>query len=342
MALIRRFALAALLAVVAASAAFGATGKERQRENRMLSLIAKFDVDASLRALPADSSAAFWRGVGATDPTFVSFLERIDRDGSTERKAIEAVDLMPHFSEAVFASGIDSLQGRCDSLAAALGFDPKRCRIHVADHQWPVATVALRSYGFALLVNSGLLCGGDTAAVAAALAREYVHGILLHHLQQEYARLTAQKRNRVWNVLLHTLAPYGAPNYVLWRYLRGDDEQDSSSEEERRMWLTRMEAFDAEIAGYLYPYCDEMELQADIVAYRFFERLGLGDSYIAAIGRMARPSRRGGLEALERGDADKSVAFRCELLRFMRDNPDIKAYERERRKAHAMDDAIYD
>lgn len=328
--------LALLIFAVCSLTAVAATGSDND-DNRFIELINRYDVATLTNDIPADSTAAFWRRIGADDPSLKRFLKRIDRNGRQERKAINRIDMLPRFSIKSMLTGIDSLQQFADSLAEAMGFDMERCRIHVADHPWPMAAVALRSYGFAVLINSGLIQRCDSVMLMSVVAREYVHGLLLHHLRHEYEWICATRRKHLGNALLFSIAPYG---YMIWNDLTAMHPDEDEALADRFAHLNVGEAFDSEIAAYLFPFGDDLEIQADIVAFRFMERRGLADRFISDIAILGKSRRGAGLEMID-NLPDRSLEFRQRLLRFMRENPSIEAYKKSRRRADAQSDPLY-
>lgn len=314
-----------------------AADEEKCEDERFLALLEKYDYRGRPVAT-ADSAAVFWEQVRSTDPTLRLFLQRMERNGRAEKRAIDAVRLLPHLTDSLLLTTGDSLNcAWADSVAAMLGFDTQRASLLIASHKAPLATTALRDYGFSVLVNSGLRerLGDDGAR--SVIVREYIHGFMLHHLQQEYALATRHRRGAWLKALLFTIFPYTASH----AHRALSDSRDIPLEEAHRRWMAEAATnIDAEIGAFSYPYCDELQLQADILGYRFMEQQGLGDKFIETVELTGIERDRGGLEAIS-DFRDRATRFRIRLLHFMRAHPDPEQHKRSLHQRNIISDDIY-
>lgn len=334
----RLFIIQLLLLIAAiAPATASPKGEERCEEERFLALIDKYDYRGRPVAT-ADSASVFWEQLRSSDPTLRLFLQRMERNGDAEKRAIDAVRLLPHLTDSLLLTIGDSLNcAWADSIALRLGFDNQRSSLIMADHKAPLAYTALRDYGYSVLVNSGLRDRLGDDAARCIIVREYIHGFMLHHLQQEYAMVTRNRRGAWIKALLFTIFPYTAslnPEAI-------SDYRDIPQEEAHRRWIAESASnIDSEIGAFSYPFCDELQLQADILGYRFMEQQGLGDTFIATIELTGIERDRGGLEALS-DFRDRATNFRIRLLHFMRAHPDLERYKRQRHRENIITDDIY-
>lgn len=339
----RILARAARMAAIVAAVATGAINSQAREtdEEAYDRLARRFDVADQVREVPADSASLFWSTLLATDPTFTRFVADFRSDSYRAREASGRLDMLPRFRREAALTLVDSLQGRCDSLAAALGFNPRFCRLHVAAGSEPEALAALSgASGFAILTSEALWTRLTPDEAEAAVVREYVHGSMLHHLQQEYALDCTDRRLRLWDVVLFTFAPRVA--MALEEIRREKAELVADELLRRRLKALTVEATDCEISGFRYTFCDEMEIQADIVAYRFMERRGKGEAFIEMLGRIDRASAAAADPLFSVDGDNPSLAFRRGLLRFIAANPDLNAWRKKRREAERLRDAIYD
>lgn len=322
----------------------GATA--RDNDAKFIKLIKKFDVAESVRLTPRDSVGEFWRRLAATDPTHRRFVSEMTARGAAAKRALRRMKSTPCFRPKEFVTLDDSLEAYARRLSAIVGFDAWHGELHFAINDSPWLVTAPAEEGFAILANRGFLgdvmraCGGDSVSpmLVGVLAHEAVHGVLHHHLQQHYAIERRKSKDVLWSALLFTFAPHGWTFWSEERALRRDDERERKHDFEMDNVANH---FDSEIGLYAFDFCDEMVLQADIVAYRFMEWLGQGgDSYIECLRRLRVDSADSkflyGIDELP-----ESRRLRIALLEFMRDHPDIDAYERQQRRSRRNVDDIY-
>ncbi|MCM1110452.1 MAG: hypothetical protein NC336_04540 [Clostridium sp.] len=309
-----------------------------------LSLIERYDIRESVAAI--DSGAlpeVFWERVSAGSPELSSLREAVARRDPATMAGIKRLHGLHRYSPSRSIARIDLLQSWIDSLAQRMLGISSHARAVVLRHPWATATIAEGDGGITyLLVNDGLLerCesfGADTASLMleAAMARAYAHGVMAHHLREFVARERKLDRFALWSAIAG-LVSGRVSREIMRQYDREEYIDDLRMLYPDRQYLENIEA---ESAAYYFPFSDELEIEADIVAYRFMEWRGHGDAYIASVAMLDDPL----LPPLvfTNDNQSESTRFRIALLKFMRDNPDLDAYRKRRLKETRLDDPIY-
>lgn len=305
-----------------------------------ISLIERHDPGKLLHdstSIPSD----FWQRLASGNRQLSEVRKAVEKRTTTARLALERYHSLPVCSRKYIVATDDSLQPYIDSLFETAGFDRRLCEPIAIDHPWNSVMIARRQGGgFVMLINSGAVnsCNGslrgDTADLylTARIAREYSRAVLNHHLRQFYSEEKKSRRIQLWSSIGSLLLPgVSARSEYISHIFRSYPDPSTVHD--------YADNFDAEAANYFFPFDNEFDVEADIAAYRFMEWLGHSDIYIDCM-RSLLPEIYPDFIPLD--DLSDGQRLRIDLLEFMRDHPDLRAYRDQEHKSSRHLDPIYD
>ena len=282
--------------------------------------INKHDVPEAVRTLPRGGDAAlFWNTLLNNSPIIDNFLKDISKQKGAEKDAMAAVGRMSGYDYRYDVEILRPWEEICDTLLMDMGMDNGICDLHVIDDPTVNAFCVLWRNGFDICLNSGLLesMEYDRGRVMAIIAHEIAHGAMLHFHRTEYEAAKKQRKDKVMAGIaagLNTVAagidaytsatvgtPYDPSDYA--RSLEGikDDLKKSSRK-------------------FRYKYTREVELEADLVAYRFMDYLGLGHKYLEALDVLKRDNSYWWVDST---DSDHpAIDYRISFIEFVANNPE--------------------
>lgn len=243
-------------------------------EKQCRKIAERVDVGAAVTGMAFDSPEQFWRAVVENNGELTKFNKNILKKGNVEIDTRGRMADLPKFDPEYDSSICTEYQPFCDSLLACLGVDTVSagCSLHVVySDSINAFSVPVGDNRFALCVTLGLLArkGLTSDMLLALVAREYAHAILRHHIRKFHA-LEKRRRNPRWSGI-----------WVDYSNLPVDIEAFLNAPADNPEYYLRF--IDNISLLYTFRYSADQEYEADIVALRFMQAIGLQDSMIAGV-----------------------------------------------------------
>lgn len=263
--------------------AFVSSINAKNYDKEFIKLIEKHDVPALARNLSKDKSTNdFWDAVLEDNPILLKLHKDISKGKGAEKEALRSISRMKMLDPSLRVDILDEFRGYCDTLAMDMGIPTKICKINVIFDNSVNAFTALTKDGFGIYLNSGLLkaLDYDYYRILGIATHEFVHGAFLHHLRTEYEVAKKERKDKVLAGVatgLNAIAA-GADAYTS-ATLGTESNMDS--------YLENIDRLKSDMAvsslKFRYKYNRSEEIEADLIAFRFLEWLGLEDKYIEAL-----------------------------------------------------------
>ncbi len=297
--------ISALLIAIAAHA--------EMSEKRMAAIIAKYDVADMVMNAP--DAGSFWIMLQMTNHDYHRVAKSLAGNGDRDIKR----DLIGVLSECHnYFTNVPTRPEAytlMESLADSMGIRSTSPLVSFSVTDEP--DMALFGYPNGYIFMTGALYDeirADTLATTALLASEAAHYALQHAYAHSKWEKSRKRRQRFWRILgasalaaTSVVADVASDGYVPADIGVAAAVLVAASPIERR---------------YTMHYSPRQILEADIVAYRFMQwATGSGDSYIRALQLAGNDiDATSGFE----GPDYPTVAERVALLRYMRDNPQLR------------------
>lgn len=163
-----------------------------------------------------------------------------------------------------------------------------------------------------IVINSGLLDNNklDFWALLGITAHESAHALLLHSLQNAWQTQVKFKENQIVGAIsAGANAMANAYAQAMGVKVDWDDVNNTTAN-------LAATAYDDAFNRYYFKYSREEELEADIIAYRFLDWIGVGgDSYISALNALKTED-----DVASNKDEDgdhPTISYRVQLLLYM-------------------------
>lgn len=275
-------------------------------------LINEFDVIEYVQSLEKNRPDLFWDAVWRNNENLNKLYDAI-----TKKKALARDAQKDLYEAALFSADYYNnlqldfeFQDVADTLLYVLGIKDvfRDAKIYVIyDDQLN----AFACPDGRLYLNSGLvMC--DSISIEGLLgicAHETAHFLLQHSLAEAYAFRKKENRNKIVAGLVSALDA-AANAYAQANGAVGNDSWDNVNEriESNIIWAGN------NALKYRYKYSREQEIEADIIAYRFLEYMGLGgEHYINALKAIGYEN-----DAYYDDTSDHpTTGFRVKLLEYM-------------------------
>ncbi len=279
---------------------------EKEYEN----LIKRYDVDIS--AKEASSCIMFWKMVfeknERTATLFKAMIKNTRAMRSATRKLSGSSSWASSYANSLTYTPI--YNDVINDIETDLGIDSD-VHIYVVNETGEYNAFTFPD-GKIFLENALLLKEGLTYPMLLGIcAHEYAHYYLFHIINGLYKTEKRERRNKAIAGVLAgvniAVAGYAAANGVK---IEGLDETienlfvDAELDKER----------------FRYKYSREQEIEADIVAYRFLENIGVGgEHYIEALELLRSVT----MDFVSDTSTHPSTSYRIGLLKYLRDHPNI-------------------
>ncbi len=292
----------------------------KNSDKDFIKLIQKHDVPAKARNLdPAVSTTQFWNYVLDDNPINLELIKNIKKGKGAEKDALAAINNMRMYDYRFDVDIIPELKGYCDTLMMDMGLPSGVCEVNVIYDPSPNAFAVLTDKGFAICLNTGLIekLDYDYYRIMAVTAHEFAHGAFFHHLRTEYETAKKERKDKIVGGIAAGLTALSAGMDAYTSSLTGSNTYDPAIYSER---ITKI-ADDMRLSSlkFRYKYNRDEELEADLVALRFMEHLGLGPKYIESL-RMISSANDYFWYNDEFSD-HPSTEYRLEFLDFVLKNP---------------------
>lgn len=253
-------------------------------EKQYKKLIEKLDVAEEVKNVKSNKPSAFWEAVINNNASYAKFLKDIKKNKGAEKEALNKIAQIYRYYPEYDGSIIEKMQGFCDTLMICVGIDNLgiNCSLHVVSSYEVNAYTVLTEKGFAMCLTTGLISLKNLTyeMLMGYVAHEFVHGALLHQVRAFYAQAKERRKNQLWGGIAIALngfaagmesynaAAYGIPtsgiNYGANIANIGNDIKTTTLK-------------------YSFKYSREQEFEADLIAFRFLEHLGLGYEFIRGL-----------------------------------------------------------
>lgn len=284
-------------------------------EKQYKKLIAKLDIDTT--AMHAPSVSAFWDIVWKKNGRLYEFFKAFDKKKSLAVKANKEIGKSLYFSASYYNSldvkadnSDDQLTRLLEGLGALSVYSNTKIYIISDADANAFSTPDGRIY-----LNTGLFVEGMTYQhILGICAHEFAHFLLQHakvHCYNYY------KKERNYKIAAAVTA---ATNALANGYAAANGAKTDWDD----VHTTTFQLFEAaEITSnkFKYKYSREQEIEADIIAFRLLEYLGIGgQTYIEALSLIESPSE---YFANDDNSTHPLISFRIGLLEYMLSHPEI-------------------
>lgn len=298
-------------------------------EKKYQKLSEKFDVPEEAKKSNKIASD-YWNILLDNNDKIYDFIKQINKMKGAEKEAIQkAVDYTFSGKE---PNEIKELQGFCDTLLIDMGITSLNCQINCSLHavydESVNAYTVLAPGGFSIYLTSGLLSKSEfnRDVIMAAVAHEVAHGLYFHHLQRYYAE--AKKRRE--NQLMAGIAAAGGIFSSTYSEERAVTEEEKAKAKKQSAQVDQdiknLAVFvKTETAKYAIMFGSEQEYEADIVAFRFMDWIGKGDSFIELLYMLD-----GDYDYYSDYNDHPSKSSRIGLINYLKTHPEVKNKEIEK------------
>ena len=251
------------------------------------SILSKNDIIQYLPEISDGNAESFWNYVVAENKDFLSTMDKIlNKNGSSAKAARKNIANALGKTEAYYANDAVLLTNIDSAKFDVLGHTSLADKIHV--YYLPFndvnafCTPEINVYVYEGLLNS-LPKDDIYLCFLGLLAHEFSHGLLYHALTHEYKTIKKEKQNN----LVAGIASGLAIAHDSYSKARGTESMIPDTEE----YISKVYSWaNKETLLYQYKYSREMEYQADIVAFRFLDWIGVGgEKYIKLLQSIKQP-----------------------------------------------------
>ncbi len=234
--------------------------------------IKKYDVLQYLPAEKAGNPSVFWRCVVNNNPALNKYIDKILEPKGLFKKAVNEVAAMNVKNEAAdrIAPKLESEELDKDLHRAMLGDSChgekiKFCVLNI--DEWNASSTPDGH----IYINYGLMkrLNFKDYLLAGVLAHEIAHYMLRHILIHRYKYLKKERENNIGAAIGMTGTAIG--NLAA----ASAGVSNGSSEEQKQQYQQIWDNAKKQTAAFYYKYGRDEEIEADIIAYRFLEWVGI-------------------------------------------------------------------
>lgn len=240
------------------------------------------------------------------------------------KKTQMRIENAPKFYTQYDPSIIEEAQPYCDSLLVRMGVPQLKdssYSLHIVHSNEVNAFCALTEDGFAICLTTALLQrkGINDYIIMGYVAHEFAHGALLHHLRHKFADAQKERREKI-GVGLAVAMTGAADGINSFNYgMAGMHYYPLTTPEfiDKIINIAEMETI-----KYTLCYAREQEFEADLIAYRFMECLGLGEEFINGLRILGATYDY--LHGYDPQESDHpTISNRIAFLKFVKANPQL-------------------
>lgn len=282
-------------------------GQRKKYEN----LIRTYDVLVYTDTIQKKTPSAFWAALRKNNKKLVTLRKAIAKKKKTAMRAINQIEKANKLVSSPYenTSGIrnQDVQQLFQDVYATMGIkESTGFKLHVIDDPTPNAfTTPDRQ----VYIHSGLLDieGFTFENLIGVVAHEAAHFTLRHSLEKAYKIQKRLRRNEI-ETAIAAGAEAWSESYEAARY-----GSNNTSRHNNINYSSLKELLDKDTYGrYSFKYSREQETEADIIAFRFLEFIGIGgDKYTDAL-------RKVNIDEIASEESDHpSMSDRIQLLEYM-------------------------
>lgn len=284
-------------------------------------LVENYDVSAEVKNLEKNTPQEFWQIISRGTRQYLKFINSNEGKDKIMKKAQSQIENIQKFYPQYDESVIEQAQSYCDSLLLRMGIPKeifgKKCTLHIVNSYDVNAFCALTEDGFAICLTTALIRhkGVNDNIIMGYIAHEYAHGILMHHLKGYYAEFKKERRNKVVAGITMAVSAVGDGLGAYSAGMAGITYQPNTTPE---FIVNIQRQAKLETMLYALSFQCEQEFEADLIAYRFMENLGLGEESINGL-RILSTAYDSLYDSLY--SDHPSTTDRINFLKFVQGNP---------------------
>lgn len=320
-------------------------GMAKDNTKEFVKLIQKYDIPEEARNLSSTATCKeFWQKTIGHNPELLNLLHDLKKNRGAEKEAGYAINRMKLIDYRLDVDIIPSFAGYCDTLALDMGLPTEYFDLNIIDDITPNAFTVQTKKGFAICLHIGLLerLDYDYGRIMAVTAHEFAHGILQHHLREEYRVAKERRKNKILGGIAAGMTALAAGADA---YASGVTGEKYDSEKYSKQIEKIANDVNISTLKYRYRYGREQELEADLIAQRFMQFLGYDNKYLEALQLITNSEDYFWFDE----DSDHpSTIYRLEFLDFVNKNPQytnqqkIKTSKVAEKPKDKFGDPIYD
>lgn len=304
-------------------------------EKEFKKLIKSHDVPYESRELPDDTSLEdYWSVVLEKNVVFRNFVNDINKGKGAEKDALSSVNKLRAYDYKYNVQILEGLKDFCDTLIMEMGLPKEIFELNIIYDESPNAFTVLTKNGFAICLNSGLadILDGDYIKIMGVVAHEFTHGALMHHLRTEYEYEKNKRRDRIIGGISAGLT---VASQAFEAYAAGVSGTEYDSSKYEKIYENIEQAVKESSLKFRYKYNRELEIEADLYAYRFLERMGMADKYIEVLRIIGQDDDLFWHDEL---DDHPSTLYRISFLEFVSNHPEYRLEVKDKNKKKKVDE----
>lgn len=291
-------------------------------------ILEKHDVPPEAKILVEENPSEYWIALLLNNDQIEKFGKELDKMKGAEKEALSRYAETPKFNAKYEPSICNEFQGFCDTLLMAMGIADLgyNCSLHVVySDEVNAFTAPTDNAGFAMCITTGFIqkkgCTYDL--IMAAVAHEFAHGVLFHHLRSFYAEAKARRKNELIGGIAMGLEAVAAGAGAYASGITGQKyDYDNHTKSIERIGQN----IKIETKRYTFAFSREQEYEADIVAYRFMKSIDKENAFIELLKFLGSE-----YDFLYNEYSDHpTTTSRIGLIQYIRDHPEIYNKEIEK------------
>ncbi len=296
-------------------------------EKQYKKLIEKYDVDRSAKNANPDQPSDFWTLALNGNHKLEKFKWDILNNKGMEKEAIQKYNSLPHFYPEIDESIVTEMQGYCDSILNVMGITPLdiKCALYIVNSDDVRAFTAPTDQGFAMCITTALLSrkGVNSDVVKGYVAHEFARGALQQELQKLYSDVRQNRKDKILtgllagaviagNIALDSSSDNNTYEYNFWDNVYSERINQNVEEIIKKMPKEKTEQ-------YAFNYSKDQDAEADLLAYRFMQNIGLADDYITGLKVLGAAYQQMQNEVSYNPEASERIEF----LNYVSSHPEI-------------------
>lgn len=278
-------------------------------------ILDELDVYPSMSFIETKKPVGFWGTIRRYNDTYQEMAVSFEKNAENKSDIYKTVGVL----ETQYMPGVRELElipneELCHRLLRDLTGLDFGLQVNICIIENPIANAFCTPDGN-IFITSKLLVemGSDYYALLGVAAHEMAHYVLQHAASSVYAQKKRERRN---NIIAGVASGIVASTAI---YSASQGADASMSDATVKSIDNMFEAAKRDAYIYGFRYGREQELEADIIAYRYLEWLGInGTHYIAALYRIWNEDSELYVNAVD--STHPSMIFRIQLLSYLRDS----------------------
>lgn len=300
---------------------FSVSSSAENYEKKFRKIIERFDVDDAVKELSSPAPSEFWKTARDLNERFLKFEKDIKKNHGAEKEALAGIYDLPKFYPEYNESVINEYTSYTDTLLMMSGIKEvsPETELYIVYSNTPDVFIAMKENGnFAICMTTGLLKrkGLNHKMVLGAVAHEFCHGYLKHHIRRFYAVAKKRRSERITSTIASTLNSIAAGMDAYNASDRGGNPNLEYYLYQANL-IKRNEEF--AVHEYDIEYLKDQIFEADLLAYRFSQTLGIEEDYINMLRLLGSD-----FDQEENQSPDSpTITQRINFLNFVKDNPHL-------------------